>query len=611
LLLDFLFVMFTNINIHSDPTVVGCPNGMLNVQLNCSVQINNETRIHESYLGLMGQQVPTSTGYYCLEIKEAVSTVASLWNGTVFSNSSDNLCAYQKLPGIFDVIPFTEQWTILATYGGFLAMMMLCTLLTYLTTLRRGNKDANNKVGAGGGSKSQRARSEHYPSYTDLSKRTKNMLKREVNDAFERVAEAKCQPYLAAAKKRLVALILDNGYADSANTASAVKIVYLRYMEGYRIYRRHILNEETPDIDDTPTMLDRLALWNIVSQYASSMNHAPEKVAQIYHDLQEQSIKQKRPVTQEELMATFKILYQVYRDGFNYEDINESAIDQTTDPRTSCYPQNGGIVASLYHYLWVVRLDVWIVMLAFFLIESDVYCISSILEILAPVDSGLKALSFFIYTFFVTSPKGWKMVPLKRWRNLRLLEVAYLGIFVVLLLNIFMLKLSSNLSSLLNFAYCGGAALVCLIEEAYLCFRRSAFRLPGRINQRQGWWTNFSEVTRGMAIVLFYSIWFIIVLLFNMTLIRSLSGLTPENLCSCELNPSQFEQTVISCGPILVINCRVAIMFAKIAAGLVSLIMLFISFQLVLVLFGVITATIKGISKIKYWEQVQDYHAQV
>jgi hypothetical protein len=65
--------------------------------------------------------------------------------------------------------------------------------------------------------------------------------------------------------------------ADVINLA--ISIVYIRYMEGYHIWRG---NQMSALPTDAKQQLRELALYNIVSQCAGTITHCPEKVFEVY-----------------------------------------------------------------------------------------------------------------------------------------------------------------------------------------------------------------------------------------------------------------------------------------------------------------------------------------
>jgi len=109
--------------------------------------------------------------------------------------------------------------------------------------------------------------------------------------------------------------------------------VYYRYMEGYSMWRKRRTKFLDKEVDETPESwvdkLEDLVLWNVVSQCASTINHAPEKVCEVFH-YSKLHVRDNGVSTSfvNKLLKLFGVYYkELAEHRVNFDDVNADAVE--------------------------------------------------------------------------------------------------------------------------------------------------------------------------------------------------------------------------------------------------------------------------------------------
>ena len=259
---------------------------------------------------------------------------------------------------------------------------------------------------------------------------------------------------------------------------------------------------------------------------------------------------------------------------------------------------NRSIVTFFYNYSWFIRLNIWLILAAWFFVPVNDACFKTLLYYLARIDCGWEILSSLLH-IFVRFP--WIGII----RHVLWL-FAYSGIFAAL----FYISpcLPQDQANNIDILYLLLAILFTCVQELFLAlFVRYPFPLPGRL---RGTLISWKEFKRKLVLFLWNSGYYILVLVGTfvvdwLLLIPSVIDVTPQRLCTCTfvgIVDTTNEDYV--CNDRTRFDCLVAIMLTWAAALLVCLVFFYMVWIVLFMTLGIFRALSLRIGHVKTWEGV-------
>eukprot|EP00759_Apiculatamorpha_spiralis_P013419 PhF_6_TR2007/c0_g1_i1/m.3426 len=321
-----------------------CPNMRSDMHTFCSDNVNpadpqNPNFVHEEWLGLSSQIMDPARRHYCIVLRhsyyaiQAAYTTGSCSSWTIPTN--ETICA--------DIQSFwIEPW---------LAMLMpviIVLLVNIAIGVRLRRLDGYPLIG-----EKPTITAEEFAKSCEESKEVINeeqldgtngkLLRQEVGEAFlfycnigTTTSHYEC-PYFVVAQERIIHMVWDKylSYNEATESAmlTATRVVYEQYMEGYYLWRGFL-----PPTMTMKNMMQDLALLTIIQTWAGTIQHAPEKIYEIfdfaknYFEKGVSSVQSSQRVSDIQdfhhgLVEIFRVYYlKVDAEQFTFDDVNSDSI---------------------------------------------------------------------------------------------------------------------------------------------------------------------------------------------------------------------------------------------------------------------------------------------
>ena len=291
----------------------------------------------------------------------------------------------------------------------------------------------------------------------------------------------------------------------------ALHVVWFRYTEGYRLWQKRMkmeplkrLNGDNPECANK--MIEELVLLVLLRCTAGTLNHSPELMMRLYHEiLSKRGLESERRNLWEKILrkddGVFARLYTALcsldpimsLDDFNAlgldPDMNvDKLIDKDTNLLVKTFPERGGLHVLCTNYAWLIRLFLWLWILAWYLQPvhfTTPLCVTDATRYLAMYDAllyGLKSLG--VVSMVYNSPMKFELVYSAIMAGVHLL------LFVVFFAtkDIMNMKLLYGVDFTLETIYLIVWFIAALIHEVYL-FTHMAFgehRMAGTFAEGHG-----------------------------------------------------------------------------------------------------------------------------
>ncbi len=224
---------------------------------------------------------------------------------------------------------------------------------------------------------------------------------------------------------------------DNALVNEAVHLVWFRYTEGYRLWQKRMNMEPLKRLpsdngDCASKMIEELVLLVLLRCTAGTLNHSPELMTRLYHEiLSKRGLESERKVAWEKILrkddGVFARFYTALNstdpimslDDFNVFGLDpemnlDKLIDKNTNLLVKTFPERGGLHVLCTNYSWLIRLFLWLWILAWYLQPvhfTTPLCVADATRYLAMYDAllyGMKSLG--VVSMVIGSPMRFETI---------------------------------------------------------------------------------------------------------------------------------------------------------------------------------------------------------
>eukprot|EP00760_Papus_ankaliazontas_P012249 PhM_4_TR1522/c0_g1_i1/m.50012 len=320
-----------------------CPNMRSDIHTYCSENINKvgtADYIHEEWLGLTSQKYDSTRRKYCISPRAAYNAMQLAYTGKDCTkwktiNVPDEVCA--------NVNSVWLQPLIVMVLPIFLILVTNVAIGAYLR--RRAGYPLRGPIPEPSAEEIARSCQEDRTPLTEetLDSAMGQQLCKEIGEAYLYycdVGTAKSAtecPYFIVPQERIRHMIWDKylSYRDSTEEAlyTATRVVYEQYMEGYYLW-----NGDLPPKLSLKAMIKDLALYTIIAQWAGTIQHAPEKMFEVFDYCKiffDSAIASQRGSNRAShvkdfhhgLVEIFRVYYlKIDQENYTFEDVNSDAV---------------------------------------------------------------------------------------------------------------------------------------------------------------------------------------------------------------------------------------------------------------------------------------------
>ena len=321
-----------------------------------------------------------------------------------------------------------------------------------------------------------------------------------------------------------------------------------------------------------------------------------------------------------------------------------------------CEYNQPSIVTAIYNYAWFIRLDIWMCFTALFFVPQNTWCFKTLLYYLARMDCAWKLLSSTLHLTV-----RWPMIEIGHL-------VWFLKYLIFLAMMVVLEPHPQPHAGTIDVAYLLINIALTLVNEIYLgAFVRYPFPLPGRLRRSwmtrdevlnrvvvvvvyccwlcrrhsthmlppQSIFIHLAHrqcvlyllehidlrLCTGFKLVLVVldptSVRYVFSLVLSPSLSLSLvqvlmkfpcsivMGLTPGELCDCTLqNEIYLSVAEYTCGTRTNVDCYFAVLLTWLAAALVSFVLIYFCWAVVMLAIGVLRGIIIGVGSVQSWQDV-------